>query len=73
MFRLAFLNRFFIRMILVIRPLLGPSSCRYCVSCTDYAVNQFTTQRVDKAFLRSMRRVLLCMPFTSKKWIQRFE
>jgi len=67
------LGRFFIFCIRTIRPALGPSSCRFCVSCTDYAIERFQVEPFYKAFPKSALRVLLCMPFTPARWITWFE
>lgn len=66
-------GRFFIACIRIIRPVLGPSSCRFCVSCTDYAIERFQVDPFYKAFAKSTLRVLLCTPLTPTRWINWFE
>ena|SRR3989338_6886392 len=48
-----------------IRPLLGPSNCRFYPGCTQFALDQLNTQPLLIAIKNSMFRVLSCNPFAS--------
>lgn len=62
------LARLFIFLIRGLRPLLGsPGCCRYTVTCTDFAIQQFKEQPFHKALWRSFKRVLSCNPFCKPK------
>ena len=37
-----------------------PASCRYHPTCSDYAIWQFDTNRVDLALIKSTARILRC-------------
>lgn len=47
-----------------LRPLLGPSNCRYPVGCTAFAREQFEKESFFKALKNTTLRVLSCNPFT---------
>lgn len=57
----------------IIRPILGPDSCRFHVTCTKYAAQKLTSEPLYKACAKITLRVLLCMPFTPARWITWFE
>jgi putative component of membrane protein insertase Oxa1/YidC/SpoIIIJ protein YidD len=43
-----------------IRPFLGPSNCSYYVSCSDYGLQQITTQPLHKAVWNIIKRLINC-------------
>jgi len=47
-------------LILGLRPLLGPASCRYEIGCTQYALNQLEKERLVKAMWLIIKRILSC-------------
>jgi len=49
-----------IGLILAIRSLLGPASCRYPIGCTAYAINQLKTVRLHWAVWEITKRVASC-------------
>jgi hypothetical protein len=44
------------------RPLLGPASCRYTVTCTPFAIEQLKTQPLHRALWYIIKRVASCNP-----------
>ena len=50
-----------------LRPFLGPSHCKYPISCTDYAAEQLKTQPLFRAIWQITKRVLSCNPFMDPK------
>lgn len=46
-----------------LRPLLGPATCRYEIGCTQFTVMQLQTLPFHQAVVRSIQRVLSCNPF----------
>lgn len=49
-------------MIVGIRPLFGPSECRYSVTCTQFAADQLRNKTFFSAVLAITKRVLSCNP-----------
>jgi putative component of membrane protein insertase Oxa1/YidC/SpoIIIJ protein YidD len=47
-------------LILGLRPLLGPASCRYEIGCTQYALNQLEEKRLVQAIWLIIKRVFSC-------------
>ena len=58
------LAHFILFLIEGLRPLLGPSNCRYPIGCTTFAREQFEKESFLKAFKNTTLRVLSCNPFT---------
>lgn len=50
-----------------LRPLLGPSACRYSVGCTQYAVDQLREQNLFVAIWLVSKRLIACNPFNFYK------
>lgn len=46
-----------------LRPLLGPSHCKYAISCTNYAAQKLSKEPLFKAVWQITKRVLSCNPF----------
>lgn len=56
-----YLIYFFIALINIIRPLLGPPGCcRYYITCTRFAEEQLKTQPLLKAIKEIIKRLLSC-------------
>ncbi len=53
-----------------IRPLLGPSNCRYAVGCTPFAIEQLRKHTSSKAIWLIIKRVLSCNPFSRYQEIE---
>lgn len=47
----------------IIRPLLA-GSCKFCPSCSEYAVEAVTTHGPFAGFRLSIRRLIRCHPFS---------
>ncbi len=47
-------------LILGLRPLLGPASCKYEVGCTQYTLNQLKEKNLIPAIIASAKRILSC-------------
>ncbi|MBT3456333.1 membrane protein insertion efficiency factor YidD [bacterium] len=53
-----------IAIILGVRPFLGPTyTCRFVVSCTDYAIDQLETEPIFSAIWNILKRLCMCNPF----------
>jgi len=50
-----------------LRPFLGPSHCKYPISCTNYAAEQLKTKPLLAAIWLITKRVLSCNPFMDPK------
>lgn len=48
--------------ILIIRPLLGPATCRFPDGCTKYAVRTLEEKSLFIALRLIIKRLLLCSP-----------
>ncbi|HEV2916885.1 MAG TPA: membrane protein insertion efficiency factor YidD [Candidatus Babeliales bacterium] len=59
----SLLARILIVCIVIVRPLLGPATCRFYVGCTAYAIDQLQTERLHYALLNISKRLLSCNPF----------
>lgn len=54
------LNQLAISLISGLRPLLGPSSCRYTITCTRYAIMQLEQKEFFDAFKLISMRLFSC-------------
>jgi putative component of membrane protein insertase Oxa1/YidC/SpoIIIJ protein YidD len=52
-----------IAMLTVLRPLLGPSACKFTIGCTQYAVMQLQEKNIFVALWLIAKRLLACNPF----------
>ncbi|KIX85675.1 hypothetical protein J120_01965 [candidate division TM6 bacterium JCVI TM6SC1] len=43
-----------------LRPLLGPSACRYPIGCTSFALNELRCSPIHIALYRIMHRIITC-------------
>lgn len=58
------LGRIFIFLIFGLRPLFGPQgTCRFPITCTQYAEEQFKEKSFLIAILYIIKRVIYCNPF----------
>ena len=48
-----------------LRPLLGPTQCKFFITCTPYAVDKLKTESLPRALTHIMLRLLCCSPFYS--------
>ena len=46
-----------------IRPLLGPATCKYPISCTDFAVQQLQEKPLAYACIAIIKRIVSCIKF----------
>jgi hypothetical protein len=58
------INYLLIGCISAIRPLLGPASCRYSITCTPFAIETLKKEPLIKAIPIIFKRVISCHPFT---------
>ncbi|MBQ0055269.1 MAG: membrane protein insertion efficiency factor YidD [Synergistaceae bacterium] len=57
---------FFVRMYrAAVSPLLGGGKCRFCPTCSEYAVEAFREYGFCLGFLLAARRLLRCGPWSS--------
>lgn len=54
------LKQLLLGLIYGIRPFLGPSNCKYYVSCTDYGIQQLNDEPVHKAVWNITKRLVNC-------------
>lgn len=52
-----------------IRPFLGPSNCKYYVSCTQYGLQQLKDEPLHRAVWNTAKRVISC----SNPWCEHGE
>lgn len=57
------IKKLLIFILIGLRPLLGPATCRYAIGCTAYAREQLETQPIHRALWLISKRVLNCNPF----------
>ncbi|NBP01044.1 MAG: membrane protein insertion efficiency factor YidD [Proteobacteria bacterium] len=58
------INRFLSLCIITFRPLLGPATCRYSFTCTNFALELLSKEPFYKAIPLIVSRLLSCNPFT---------
>jgi len=63
------INSFFVLALYLFRPLnhfiLGPSCCKFAISCTDYAIKELKERSLFSALWSICKRILSCNPFSS--------
>lgn len=52
-------------LILGLRPLFGPATCKFSIGCTEYALLELKQRPLNKAVYLIARRLLRCNPFTN--------
>jgi putative component of membrane protein insertase Oxa1/YidC/SpoIIIJ protein YidD len=60
---MSHLNKFLLFIIVGIRPLFGPSECRFSVTCTQFAADQLHNKTFFYAVWAIVKRVVSCNPF----------
>jgi putative component of membrane protein insertase Oxa1/YidC/SpoIIIJ protein YidD len=59
--RLSQLSNFITRSLLIgLRPILGPATCRFYPSCGNFALEQLQTQPFHRAWWKIGKRLLSC-------------
>jgi len=61
------IKKILITCIVGLRPLLGPATCKFHITCTPYAIDQLETQPLHKALWNIIKRLLMCSPFNNIK------
>lgn len=61
---MSYVTTTLIFLIKTIRPLLGPASCKFPISCTEFAITALSSLPFHKAVYATVKRVFYCNPFT---------
>lgn len=61
--RMNLVSKFFIFLIQGLRPLLGPATCKYELTCGKFAVYQLQTFPIHIALWAILKRIASCNPF----------
>lgn len=57
------INYIVIALLALIRPLLGPASCKFAISCGEFALTELKEKPFLKAFWSICKRLFSCNPF----------
>lgn len=61
------LNQMLIFLIQSIRPILGPATCRFTLSCGNFACQELQDKNIISALWSILKRIFLCNPFYREK------
>lgn len=56
-----------IGLIIGLRPLLGPATCRFHISCTQFAITKLKEETLLKALWHIIKRLACCHPLYPSK------